>query len=406
MLCYKKITVFLLTAILVIFAASCSTKELKDYELERFLIENELPAPDKFIPVPDFSDFIKEVAFIGCGDNIIYGGNTKDAKSMALPGGRTYNFKPMYKNVAHIIENADVAFINQETVMAGEGYDISYYPRFNSPRDLGYDLVELGFDVVNIANNHMLDKNADGLSRTIEFWKSLDTLMIGGYENEEDFNKIRVLESNGIKIAFLSFTYGTNGLKKAASSPLYIPYINDSDITEQIAAAKEVSDFVMVSMHWGFEGAFKPSAEQRRLAKLIADCGADVILGHHPHVLQPIEWIEGKDGNKTLCVFSLGNFMAEQAYDYNMVGGIIGFNIVKIGDSKPQIENVHFTPTVFHFPPSFYNNVIYLMEDFTPELAASHGVGRHYGHTITYDRIINYALNTIDSAYLPESIRK
>ena len=113
---------------------------------------------------------VKRVSFVGCGDNIIYYDNVRDARSLS-EGDEKYNFKPMYEPVKEMIETADIAFINQETVMAGDGYELSYYPRFNSPRKVGYDLLETGYDVINIANNHMLDKGADGLLNTIEFWK-------------------------------------------------------------------------------------------------------------------------------------------------------------------------------------------------------------------------------------------
>ena len=364
-----------------------------------------LTSTSETISEPDMSDVIKTVSFIGCGDNIIYAGNIKDARSKAGAGDGEFNFKPMYEHVDHIIEEADIAFINQENVMAGDGYEISYYPMFNSPQELGYDLKELGFDVVNIANNHMLDKGAGGLQKTIEFWKNMDdVLMIGGYENKEDYDTMRILEKNGIKIAFLSYTYGTNGISKPASSPIEIPIHNDEDILRQTTLAKELADVVMVSIHWGYEGAFKPSTEQIRLAQLMADCGVDAIIGHHPHVLQPVEWLEGKDGNKTLCVYSLGNFMAEQAYDYNMVGGIVEFDIIQLGKNDAYIDNVVFNPTVFHFPSNFFNNTIYLMEDYTRELAAVHGVKHFYRHTLTYDGLIKYATDTIDKQFLPASL--
>lgn len=289
--------------------------------------------------MPDFSSYIKEVSFLGCGDNIIYKGNVKEAASNAKAGGRTYNFKPTYALVADRIEKADIAFINQETVMAGDGYELSYYPMFNSPQDVGYDLQELGFDVVGIANNHMLDKGAKGLEKTIAFWKNMEgVLLIGGYDSREDYDTVRVLEKNGIKIAFLAYTYGTNGLTKAASSPVVIPYINEDDITRQVAAAKNAADAVIVSVHWGDEGSFKPNDAQKRTAQLFADCGVTAIIGHHPHVIQPVEWITGKNGNKTLCVYSLGNFAAEQAYDYNMVGGMISFDLVQIANTEPHLE--------------------------------------------------------------------
>lgn len=343
----------------------------------------------------------EKVSFVGCGDNIIYYGNVRDAQSLS-DGTRKYNFKPMFENVRDIISSADIAFINQETVMAGNGYALSYYPRFNSPQELGYDLCELGYDVVNIANNHMLDKGADGLLKTIEFWDSMDCLMTGGYKNAEDYAKIRTTEKNGIKIAFLSYTYATNGIQKPASSPLVIPYIDHETIKSDIASAKSQAEFVIVSVHWGAEGAFKPNAEQKSTAQLIADCGADVIIGHHPHVIQPVEWLTGKDGNRTLCVYSLGNFAAEQAYDYNMVGGMISFDIISVDNGKPYVENPIFTPTVYHFDKKFYNNSVHLMKNYTKELADAHGVRLAYGHSFNLGKLGNYVKNTIPQEFLPQ----
>ncbi len=359
---------------------------------------------DAEIPTPK-EPVTTKVSFVGCGDNIIYKGNVMDAKGLSTDGGREYNFKPMYENVAEKVENADISFINQETLMCGEGYDITFYPTFNSPRDVGYDLLEVGYDVINIANNHMLDKGGAGLGRTIEFWKSMDCLMIGGYENEQDYNTLRAVEKNGIEIAFLSYTYDTNGFRVSADSEIKIPYINDEDIKRQAELARQSADFVIVSVHWGEEGAMTPNSEQKRVAQLMADSGVDVILGHHPHVIQPVEWLYGAGGNKTLCVYSLGNFAAEQAYDYNMVGGMIEFDIVKTDDEKPYIENVVFNPTVFHFNSNFKGNKVYFIEDYTPELAAKHGVRGYYKNSLYYDRLVKYATDTISAEFLPEDMR-
>lgn len=342
------------------------------------------------------------LTFMGCGDNITYVGNVREAQENAIEGGRKHNFKPTYEYVLPKVENADIAFINQETVMAGEGYPVTYYPTFNSPQDLGYDVEEMGYDVVNIATNHMLDMGAGGLSKTIDFWKDMDVFMIGGYEDQEDFETIRIYEEQGIKIAFLSFNYGTNGIPLPSSSDIVIPYIDDEDIVSQIESAKEQADMVFVSMHWGDEGAFKPNDEQKRVAQLIADSGADVIIGHHPHVIQPVEWLEGKEGNKTLCVYSLGNFVAEQAYDYNMVGGIIEFEIIKKNDEKPYIENPVFTPTMYHFEKNFRGNKVYYLQDYTKELANKHAVSNYYGNKMSYDRLYKYVTDTIDKEFLPK----
>ncbi|MDO4618129.1 MAG: CapA family protein [Clostridia bacterium] len=341
---------------------------------------------------------IKRVSFVGCGDNIVYKGTVMDAAERST-GERTYNFKPQYDNVKEKIESADIAFINQETVM-DSSRELSYYPMFNSPTDMAYDLSEVGYDVVNVATNHMLDKGSDGLSNNIEFLKTMPYMVIGGYENNADFMTPRVMEKNGIKIAFASFTYGTNGMSKSASSDLKIPYINDDDIKRQLTMCKENADFVIVSVHWGVEGSMTPSEEQKKTARLMADMGADVIVGHHPHVIQPVEWIERADGGRTLCVYSLGNFAAMQAYDYNMLGGMIEFDIVKKDEDKPYLENVYFTPTVYHFGSNFRNTKVYYLSEYTPELANKHGVKTRYARHLSIETFNSYVDKTIDAEFL------
>lgn len=342
-------------------------------------------------------------SFLGVGDNIIYG--TKEARIHAEGSGELYDYKPYYKGVAHLIKQADISFINQETLMCGDGYSLSYYPMFNSPQKVGLDLIELGFDIINISNNHMLDKGSDGLLKTIDFWKNSGVFMVGGYENREDFENIRVYEKDGLKIAFLSYCEMTNGLTKSPSSNVVIPYLEEDVITRQVNAAKELSNLVFVSVHWGDEGSFVPNETQEHYAQLFADLGVNVILGHHPHVIQPVKWLEGKDGGKTLCVYSLGNFMAQQDRDYNMVGGMISFDIIHSQGENPEIENVVYTPTVFHFNGSFTDNNVYLFENYSDKLAQNHGVRQYYGHSFSFDRLKEYVNNTIGNEFLPDSLK-
>ena len=347
------------------------------------------------------------LTFAGCGDNIAYNGTIRDAKkcAVAVEGGREYNFAPIYENVKSIIEGADIAFINQETPMAGEDYGYDDYPYFNSPRDLAYDLIDAGFDVVNLATNHMLDAGSQGLLDTINFWNTLPVVTIGGYLNDEDFNNIRIIEREGIKIAFLSFTYSTNGLSLKKGFDIVIPYEDEEVIASQVMKAREIADLVFVSMHWGNEYNFKPSVNQKNLASMMAGLGVDVIIGHHPHVLQPIEWVESPngDGHKTLCVYSLGNFAAEQNNDYNMVGGIITFDIVR-KDGELSIERPILLPTVYYFNRSFYKNSVHLMENFTVDMAKSHGL-IYYGKTTTVEKLRSYVTKTVAPEFLPEFLK-
>lgn len=394
----KKAILFLLVAICLVMT-SCAQSDV-------------MPTPnDNSIAVSppvlkdEPTDNIEVVSFLGVGDNIVYFGTVRDAKSQAVSGGRTYNFKPIYSNVADYIKNADIAFINQETLMCGEGYNFTYYPTFNGPQDMGYDLVELGFDVVGMANNHMLDKSSAGLEKTIQFWDTLPVTTIGGYKNKADYNTVRIHESKGVKIAFLAYCQDTNGIYPSKNHDAHIPYLNEADIENEVRLAKEKSDLVFVSVHWGDEGAFKPNEYQKRFAKKFAEAGVDVVLGHHPHVIQPVEWIEGKDGNKMLCVYSLGNFMAEQEMAYNMVGGMISFDIFKNGDQKPVIKNVVFIPTVFDWGTAFYNNKIHLLEEYTEEMARNHGI-KSYGRSTSLKQLRGYVSSTISDEFLSDSYKK
>lgn len=223
------------------------------------------------------------LSFLGCGDNIVYYGNVREAAAVAHPGGRKYNFAPTYTFVENLISSADIAFINQETLMAGDGFEFSYYPCFNGPQDMGLDLIDLGYDVISLANNHMLDKSGAGLESTINFWKSQPVFTIGGYLSEEEYNQLHIYEKENVKIAFLSYTYGTNGISlDAAHSYLAIPYLDRNTVKTQVEAAHREADLVIVSVHWGIEGQFEPTKEQREYAQIMADAGADVIVGHHP----------------------------------------------------------------------------------------------------------------------------
>lgn len=400
----KKLSVILLIAACLLIGGCSrdgydptSSPDVITAEARQDILEISFPEPYP----PDVT-----LTFAGCGDNIVYRGTMRDAKSVALEGGREYNFAPIFENIRPIIESADIAFINQETPTAGEKYGYDDYPYFNSPRDLAYDIVEAGFDVVNLATNHMLDAGSEGLKDNIEFWNTLPVTTIGGYLNEGDFNNIRVTETEDISIAWLSFTYSTNGLRLKSGYDIVIPYEDADTISEMVTEAKELADLVFVSMHWGTEYSFKTNQNQRDLASMMAGLGVDVIIGHHPHVLQPVEWVESPngDGHKMLCVYSLGNIAAEQDHDYNLVGGIITFDIVR-EKGEVSIQNPILIPTIYYYNRSFYKNSIHLMKDFTEDMAKSLGLS-YYGRSTTLKKLRSYVLNTISPEFLPEYTKK
>lgn len=345
----------------------------------------------------------RSYSFAAVGDNVVHTGIWLEARHRAQTmeiKDRQYYFAPVFEYIADMIADADIAFINQETLMGGDELGNSNYPRFNGPQDIGRDLVDLGFDIVSIANNHMADKGEVGLRGTIDFWESQPVVMIGGYRNYEDYKKIRTIERDGVKIALLSYTYSTNGLSLPKNTELYIPYIDYAEIKTQVEAAKKIADLVFMSIHWGEENMFTPTSGQVGLAQYMADLGVDVIIGHHPHVVQPITWLTGKNGNDTLCIYSLGNIVSLMAAPYNMVGGVMTFDIVE-GQDGWFVDNPVLVPTVFFYATNFYSQKIYLMRDFTEDLASRMGT-KNYGYTATLAQLRGYVTKTIDPAFLPE----
>ena len=360
------------------------------------------PPPSSTEPPIEVKPSYTRISFLAAGDNVIHPCIYKEAKQRATKDSREYNFLPVYESIAQYVKNADIAFINQETLMGGEELGYSGYPRFNSPQDLALDLKDLGFDVINIANNHMCDKGEKGLKATIEFLSSIeDITLIGGHLNEADFDNIRIVEKSGIKIAFLSYTYGTNGLSLPKNTELFVPYIDEEAISRQISKSKEISDVVLVSVHWGEENHFDPSAEQISLSQKIADWGADAIIGHHPHVIQPIKWLEGKNGNKTLCIYSLGNLISAMNNGYNMLGGLMTFEIVR-NDLTGEIfiDSPLFIPTAFYYADSWFQTKLHLLRDYGQELSLTHGSRKH-GKLATRKDMEKYLTDTIAPQFLP-----
>lgn len=350
---------------------------------------------------------VKRLSFIGMGDNLIHRpiyrqSETSPDKSVD-DTKKTYDFLPKYSHVADMIASADVAFINQETPMCGGEYGYSNYPQFNTPRQMGLDLVTLGFDIIGFANNHMNDKGAVALGKMIDFTDTLDAMIVGLYRNGEDFENIRVYEKDGVKIAVLAYTYGTN-LSHPSSSDIVIPVYSEEILKRQIPRAREVADVVIVSMHWGNEERFTVSDEQKEYAQLIADLGADVILGHHPHVIQPVQWLEGKDGGKTLCYYSLGNGISNQDRLRNMVGVTASFDIV-LTDGVCSIENASVIPTFCYQTTGYKNTALYLLEELTEDMAKKHHCNSK-GDNVTVDAARKIVTDNIDEKFLPDYLRQ
>lgn len=340
------------------------------------------------------------VSFMGVGDNLIH----ETVYNDALQDDGTYDFSKMYTNFKKDAKESDIAFINQETVLGGESLGLSGYPTFNSPTEIAKNLEKAGFNLANLATNHCLDRGEQGIANELEAFSNTNIVTDGVYTSQEAFNAIPTFKKKEITFSFLAYTYGTNGI--APDYDYNVSYLDDDQIKSDVQKAKEISDVVIVSAHWGDENTFEPNDLQKHYAQLFADCGVDVVIGTHPHTIQPVKWIKGNSGNKMLCVYSLGNFIGGMLTTDNAIGGEIKFNFVKKND-KITIENVKWIPTVIHFEGNQdniievrYNYKAYKLSQYSDKLAKKHVLNGYDGNVVNIKYITNKTKEVIDEKYL------
>lgn len=330
----------------------------------------------------------RRVSFTALGDNLIHSAIYNQAGRRAGEAGK-YDFSAAYEGVADLLDRADITVLNQETLICGDEYEPSTYPRFNSPEALGEYMEELGVDVFTIANNHTLDMGEDGLRDCLQYYDEHGFVRVGAYIDREDRDNIRTVEREGAVVSFLSYTENLNGLSLSGNTSLEIGRTEDINvIIDEIEAAKQVSDICVVSLHWGVEDSDEIQSWQAEYARALSEAGADVIIGNHPHVLRDVEIFQNSDGRETICAYSLGNFISAQSKGKNLIGGILNFDVVLGEDSPARVENVNFIPIVTHYDNNYSNVRLYRLSDYTPELANAHGV-RKYSE-FSYDYIENF----------------
>ena len=263
-----------------------------------------------------------EASLIAVGDYLIHSSVYKDANRLA--NGDGYDFKPMISYIKEIVSNYDIAYYNQETILGGSELGLSDYPTFNSPYEAGDAMLDAGFNLVSLATNHTMDSGKKAVENSCKYWQSKENVLTAGsYCSEEERNKINIKEINNIKYTMLNYTYGTNGMPVANDYlvnvwPTDIDNINNPEkdtkyqaykkqVKEDIDKVKDKVDFLIVAMHWGVEYTHEPTAYEKDMASYLASLGVNLIIGTHPHVIQPVTWIED-----TLVIYSLGNFISAQ----------------------------------------------------------------------------------------------
>lgn len=324
-----------------------------------------------------------EITLVMVGDILLH---TPVAESGRLAEGG-YDFSALFGEVKEKTAAADLALVNQEVIIGGEELGVSGYPCFNAPYELGDALAEAGFDVVLHATNHALDKGKKGLVNCLSFWqeKHPEMEVLGIHDSQASQDEVYVYEQEGIRLAVLNYTYGTNGISLPEDMPYGVDLLDRERVAADLRKARELADFVIVCPHWGTEYVLEAGADQKDWAAFMADNGADLILGTHPHVIEPMEWTGGSEGEGALVYYSLGNFVnwtsgTGDGVANRMVGGMACLTIGLDDTGTAVVTSYGVEPLVCHVEQGFGGVRVYPLDSYTEELASRNEIVKQDGN--------------------------
>ena len=320
------------------------------------------------IPVLPEKDYL---TIIAAGDNLYH--------NVMIRDGEEGDYESIYSEILALVKPADIAFINQETLLGGIDFGFTGYPLFNSPQKLGHAVAAAGFNVVNHANNHVMDKGERAVFVTMDFWDTYPEItVLGIHRSREQRDLPKLIEKNNITLGFLSYTFSTNGIPVPSGKPHLVSFINTEIMAKEIDNLRPLCDFLVVSMHWGEEYQHNYNKTQEQLAAFLAAHRVDLVIGHHPHVLQPVKYITRPDGGTMLCFFSLGNFASAQTQNPTLLGALAYVRIKKIPvrddktTSKIVFEDAGAIPLVTHYEGEYTGFKIFPLFAYTDELLKKH----------------------------------
>ena len=327
---------------------------------------------------------ISTASVIAVGDNLYHGSLIESGEN----DSGTWNYDKIYEKVTDEIQAADVAMVDQETVFTTEHDAVSSYPSFATPTEVGDALIKAGFDVIESATNHIDDYGSDFMEETFNFWSTNypDIPVLGIHPTEEDANNVKTLEVNGIKISFLDYTYGTNNGGAGEGKEYMIDLFDKAKVSSMIQKAKASSDVLIFVAHWGKEEEAMPTEYEKEWATFLMQQGVDVVIGGHPHILQPYGRMSDDQGHNMLIFYSLGNFVSTQQTLTGLLEGMASFTIqksVKNGVTTIDILDPTVKPMVMHYNKDEGVFNPYMLEDYTEELASQHGVKEIIGDEFT-----------------------
>lgn len=331
------------------------------------------------------------------GDNLIHDNIYTEAWNK---GGDHYDFHGMYDELKPYLDRADVAILNQETLV-NDAFPASTYPVFSTPTEDGDAVVDIGFNVISMCNNHVLDKGSEGLISSLDYWDTKPVVHYGAYRDKADSENIRTMEVNGVIVAFLGYMEHTNGLSVGEGEEGKVIYLkNTKTIKKQIQKAKKIADVVVVSCHFGTEVAHPINEQQRELAPKLADWGADIIIGTQAHCVSECGYVEGSTGRRAFCYYGLGNLF-HTMYDKHSAVGILGDMDVTCDFETGEVtlSNIKAIPTISHFEADSYNSMwynskVYPLAEYTDEQFA-----RNFNDGVTRASVME-CLSCIPEEYL------
>lgn len=336
------------------------------------------------------------ITILAAGDNLIHEVIYTQCKT-----DNGYDFSPLYKDVKQEISAADIAYINAETPMSGDVIPPAGYPSFSTPPEDADALIDAGFDIVNTGNNHTFDWGTNAVEASQQAWANRNIPTIGVYKGDEDLNQPRIIEKNGIKVAFVSFTELSNA-DIPADSPYQMVFFSDEEKVKQVIEnAKAQADIVVAAAHWGTEDTLDLNRTQADMAQKMVDWGADIIFGTHPHVVQQLVCLtRASDGRRCPVLYSQGNFVSGMETRKNLVSGFFNVKVVRDPSSgEVYADSMEFTPTVTWYDDDRYNLHVMYASDLTDQLAADHGI-RNWDQPLTVDFVKKTLETVIPAEYL------
>ena len=310
---------------IIFFILCCSYLLFSNFSFSKNVVKNDVIVEK--VTKPKKSSF----RLFMVGDALIHSAIYDDAK---LSDG-SYDFKPMLSHIKPISSQYDLAYYNQETILGGKDLGYSNYPRFNSPDEVGDAFLDAHFNLVSLATNHTMDMGEAGVMHSVHYWSSKANVVWDGQRlSQEERDKTRIYECNGIKYAFFSYTTWTNGLETPTGKEYLNNVFSKEKAKEDIDRVKDKVDLIIVAMHWGTEYSFDVSSEQEDIANYLSSLGVQLIIGTHPHVVEPVQYIN--DG-KTFVIYSLGNFISDQVGIERLTGLMMEVTINKV-ENKSGIQ--------------------------------------------------------------------